>query len=979
MKVLVCLLILFDTGMAISSNHELGPSFTENEQQYLEAHPVLRVHNERDWPPFNFNADGSPSGYSIDYMDLLAKKIGVRVQYITGPSWDEFLSMMKSGEIDVMLNIVNTKSRRSFLSFTKPYLVTSEVIYTRKNTSGIESLDDLVGKTVALPKGFFTVTTLQEYYPGIKLILVKNARESLEAVAFGRADATVGIAGVMQYLVQKNFIPNLRLAAPVNDSRMASVMNLGVAKENLILRDILQKGMAEITEDEVVTIRQRWEDRQATSVLALSQEEKRFLRAHPIIRAHVERDYAPFLFSKDGRAVGYGVDYLHLLAEKLGIDIDYRNNLNWSEALTGLKQRDIDLVLAMVETPERQRYTTFTSPFLTTYTGIAVRKENRQLNSIEALSGQKVGVVKGYWHGDALKIHFPDITVLTYPDNLTSLEAVSSGEVVATLGSNPVLLYLMTQNYMTDLTTSMIVDERAFKRTEEALGVRSDWPELRDMFNRAIASVTQEELVRLEQKWQLHLPSNTLSLVTFSPEEIRYLKKRGDITICVDPDWLPYEAINQRGEHVGVSADLIQLIAGRLGKNIRVVATRDWEESLRFAKNRKCDMLPLASKTPHRTIYMDFTEPYLSFPNVIATRMDELFVESIEQIHGRRIGVVKGHSLVETLARDYPNLSLVQVESVSDGLEMVRQGNIFGFIGAVATIGQAIQEEDYLDVKITGNLGLTRNLSIGVRNDEPLLFEVIKKVLASVTLEERQQIQNKWIKVKYSAKVDYSFVIQILLVAALITAFFIYRNRSLARYNRKVQFANEEMAEAHRLLMEKTDELARLSITDPLTQIFNRLKLDEIFSQEIQRAERYGKSFSVIMLDIDDFKSINDRFGHQVGDSVLVTLAKTLKEELRVTDTLGRWGGEEFFIICPETVLAGASQVAENLRASIERIQFETMGHVTASFGVATYREGEYENEMIGRADKALYRAKVSGKNQVCLSGEGPSLELGEG
>ncbi len=957
-----------DEGEKVENRRTQSSALTEREQQFLLKNPVLRVHNEMDWPPFNFNVDGQPTGYSIDYMDLLAEKLGIHVRYISGPTWEEFLGMMKTGEVDVMLNIVNTRERRQYLGFTKPYLVTSEVIYARNNIRGIRSLDDLAGKTVIIPKGFFTVDAIRKYYPDINVITADNVRQCLEAVAFGRADATVGIVGVMKYIAQKNFIPNLVLAAPVNDSRLASAMSIAVNKRNRMLRDILQKGMALISEDEVVRIRQRWADRQVSSVLNLNREEQRFISAHPVIRAHVERDYAPFLFSKEGRAIGYGVDYMHLLAEKLGIDIEYKNELTWDEALSSLERREVDLVLAMVNTPERRRYTKFTTPFLTTYTGIAVRKENRTLANLDKLPGHRVGAVKGYWHADALSSHYPGIEVTTYASNLKVLEAVSSGEVDAGLGSNPVFRFLMAQNYMTDLTTQIVGDVDLFKKTEEALGVRSDWPMLRDLLNRAIASVTQDELVRLEQKWQLQLSGKALSSVIFSTEEVQYLKQRGEIKVCVEPDWLPYEAISERGKHIGISADYIRLLEGRLGTRIRLVPTGSWAESLFYAQSRKCDVLALATATPQRASYLNFTEPYLSFSNVIATRVEELYVESVEQLKGKRVGVVMGHSPQEKMVLEYPGVELVPVDSVADGLERVRVGSVFGFVGAVATIGQVIQGSDLSDVKIAGSLGFNRSLSVAVRSDDPTLLSVINKGLRSITSEERQEIHRRWIKVEYQAAVDYDLIIQITITAVLILAFLIYRNHNLVRYNKKVQHANMELAEAHHLLMEKRDELAKLSITDPLTQVFNRLKLDEIFGQEIQRAERYGKVFSVIMLDIDDFKTINDHYGHQMGDRVLVMIASVLKDELRVTDTLGRWGGEEFFLICPETTLQSAGKVAESLRTRIEAMQFPGVRRVTASFGVATYSEGEFENEMIGRADQALYRAKVAGKNLVRLS-----------
>ncbi len=119
------------------------------------------------------------------------------------------------------------------------------------------------------------------------------------------------------------------------------------------------------------------------------------------------------------------------------------------------------------------------------------------------------------------------------------------------------------------------------------------------------------------------------------------------------------------------------------------------------------------------------------------------------------------------------------------------------------------------------------------------------------------------------------------------------------------------------------------------------------------------------MIDADHFKEVNDRFGHQVGDSVLVEIAELIRQGIRKTDYAGRWGGEEFLIICPETTNQGAMELAEKLRKQIEQWAFEQVGHKTCSFGVATLDKEDSIEIMLSRADKALYKAKEMGRNRV--------------
>lgn len=159
--------------------------------------------------------------------------------------------------------------------------------------------------------------------------------------------------------------------------------------------------------------------------------------------------------------------------------------------------------------------------------------------------------------------------------------------------------------------------------------------------------------------------------------------------------------------------------------------------------------------------------------------------------------------------------------------------------------------------------------------------------------------------------------------------------------------------------------LGREARTDSLTQIANRGRLESELEVELRRNERYGTDFSLIFMDVDHFKQVNDRFGHLVGDRALRDLAKLLQERVRAADTVGRWGGEEFLILCRNTRLADAAALAEDLRNAIVDLEILDAEQCTASFGVATIREGDTVESLFTRADEALYRAKKNGRNRV--------------
>jgi len=173
------------------------------------------------------------------------------------------------------------------------------------------------------------------------------------------------------------------------------------------------------------------------------------------------------------------------------------------------------------------------------------------------------------------------------------------------------------------------------------------------------------------------------------------------------------------------------------------------------------------------------------------------------------------------------------------------------------------------------------------------------------------------------------------------------------------------LKDSYNKMIERLNKHKLISMTDKLTGLFNRVKLDEALNDEFNRGNLSKKSFGIIILDIDYFKKINDTYGHQVGDQVLIQFAKILKENIRKVDILGRWGGEEFMIICSETDFQGTLKLAESLCQIISKNDFSIIGNLSASCGVSIYDGDENVDKVIERADNALYHAKANGRNRV--------------
>ena len=199
--------------------------------------------------------------------------------------------------------------------------------------------------------------------------------------------------------------------------------------------------------------------------------------------------------------------------------------------------------------------------------------------------------------------------------------------------------------------------------------------------------------------------------------------------------------------------------------------------------------------------------------------------------------------------------------------------------------------------------------------------------------------------------------------------------REIEEKRLEIEDANARLVAQNRELHRVNEIFQQLSITDDLTKLHNHRFFQEHLPREIKRAERTGEPLSLVLIDIDDFKALNDRFGHAVGDAVLRKVASVMNQSVREMDLLARYGGEEFVLLASQTDLAGAVAIAEKIRVAVSRARFSVVDlegpqniSITASFGVAQY-QGD-ERSFFNEADGALYRAKSAGKDCVSVAEE---------
>ena len=444
-----------------------------------------------------------------------------------------------------------------------------------------------------------------------------------------------------------------------------------------------------------------------------------------------------------------------------------------------------------------------------------------------------------------------------------------------------------------------------------------------------------------------------------------YLSEKKFIRVCVDSDRLPFDGMDDDGQHTGLSKDYFDIFSRMLGLEIRVPQVSDWSDLISKAKSRDCDVVSQINANKKRRDYLDFTTAYFYLPLAVVTRYDRIFVEESLENAGTQFAVINGDIAIDKLRERYPAAQFVKVKNNKQAMELVHNGEVFGYIGAQGAVAFAIQSLKLNKLAVTGSLPLRYELSVATRNDEPLLGTAFEKAVLHIDPKEAQSIRDKWVSITIEKVTDYTLLWVALLFLGTVLFVSLYWNHYLAKANKKIRDTLQELHDVKAQLEDQNKIFKKQSITDVLTGLYNRLKLDEDLSYAIRWCKRNSGTFSVILLDIDNFKSINDSYGHLAGDKLLQAFATILTSATRDSDIVGRWGGEEFVIICPDTDLQGCKQLAEQLRIQIEAYPFPHIKKLTASLGITCYQNDDAESAIISRVDNALYRAKQLGRNRL--------------
>lgn len=313
--------------------------------------------------------------------------------------------------------------------------------------------------------------------------------------------------------------------------------------------------------------------------------------------------------------------------------------------------------------------------------------------------------------------------------------------------------------------------------------------------------------------------------VVLTPDEQEYLNQLGPVKMAVDPDWEPYELINDKGEFVGIAADLIRLIAQRANITLELVPTTNWTQTLEYSQNGLCHIIPFLTRTPSRDAWLYFTDPYFIDPVVFIARNEHDFITNPSALDGETVVLPVGTSIEERLRNDYPNLIIVTVESEREAFQMVEDKEADLTLRSLTMAAYTIKKEGWFNLKIAGQYPDYDNLfRVGVVHDQAILAAILNKSIATLTPQEVQAIVNQHISIEFvTGQTDYGPLAIMLILSSMLIMFVLVHSQQLKRFNKELQQREDDLEDLARQLREENIKLERLSRSMGMAN--NKLKI----------------------------------------------------------------------------------------------------------------------------------------------------------
>lgn len=472
-------------------------SLSDEEIKYLKDNPILKVHNFDSLPPYNFTLNNYPKGFVIDYIQLVGKVLGVKIEFIQNKSLKESFDMLENNQLDILPNIAISDERKKTIDFTNYSLVNFQISLGVNKQSDIKSLSDLKNKKVSVVENFFLEDILKKEYPNIKLYKTKNTEEAIEAVASNKADAVIHNLSTIEYLINKNWLSNLKTIVLKDDNIQTIVpLHLGVKKDNLVLKSILEKANQNISEKDTRNLVDKWLKNSFYEEIKLSQIEHDYLSKNKTINYCVNSNFMPIERINNNSVLGITSDYINIFKEKLNINFNQIEIESTKDGLNKLLTKECDLVTFVQNSDNTNKLVNLSNSHLSFPFVLVTKIDKTFISSLNSLNGKRIAYVDDTYKEILIKA-YPQIEFVKVDSLKQGLKKVKNDEFFGLVEILPVVGHEIQK----DFSNTLKISKEIFNNLPFSMATSKDNIILNDILNKLFSSISNENKDSINNNW----------------------------------------------------------------------------------------------------------------------------------------------------------------------------------------------------------------------------------------------------------------------------------------------------------------------------------------------------------------------------------------------------------------------------------------------------------------------------------------------
>ena len=439
--------------------------------------------------------------------------------------------------------------------------------------------------------------------------------------------------------------------------------------------------------------------------------------------------------------------------------------------------------------------------------------------------------------------------------------------------------------------------------------------------------------------------------ILLNEKQLEYLENN-KFTLLIENNKVPFSFKNTN-EIIGIEIDFWKLISNKLSKPFNIEETLKNEFLNIFTSSIKTKFIYSFEKK-HSNKYL-LSNSIAQIPIALATKDKVNYISDLSSLKSISIGVLKDLDLISTLKKDYPEINFIEITSIEDGMRKIKENKLFALIDNLYTLSHKIEEFKIDELKINNTLKYKIDMYLETDRKHEEFIKIVNNAIFTLTEKEKSTILNNYQLILYHKNIDLFYVLKFIIPLVILLTIFAFLN-----YRLKNEIKRRKQIEI---------KLSNFANNDSLTNIYNRRKIEELCENELKRSERYENELSLIFFDINDFKIINDKLGHHKGDEVLIKIANIISQNIRSSDYFGRWGGDEFLIVLPQTNISKTKNIIETLENKLKDSDFNLDKNmkISCSFGLAEYEKNDTLDSLLRKADDSMYKIKNDYKSNKSL------------